>query len=179
MFRTPAVLHLPQGWRMLSIMKIVELYRTLSAPLFGERGIGNLILVSPQGNEIVHLIIDETGELISVEQDTGAATSPIVAPFLSAGNADAPPLRMLGGNMVDNETYYYTALPVSLDDEFHGVIVIGTPIRAILPFLKNTALADVVIYGSNGQVIATTLGAADQKTLEMLSISEETIFGDS
>jgi signal transduction histidine kinase len=143
------------------------------SPLFGERGIGNLILVSPQGNEIVHLIIDETGELISVEQDTGAATSPIVAPFLSAGNADAPPLRMLGGNMVDSETYYYTALPVSLDDEFHGVIVIGTPIRAILPFLKNTALADVVIYGSNGQVIATTLGAADQKTLEMLSISAE------
>lgn len=143
------------------------------SPLFGERGIGNLILVSPQGNEIVHLIIDESGELISVGQDTGAATSPIVAPFLSAGNADAPPLRMLGGNMVDNETYYYTAMPVSLDDEFHGVIVIGTPIRAILPFLKNTALADVVIYGSDGQVIATTLGAADQKTLDMLSISAE------
>ncbi len=146
---------------------------TLAEPVFAGLGIENLILVSAQGNELVHLILDEKGELQRVEQDTGAANSTIVAPFLANRNSEEPPRRALGVNLVNDGTYYYTSLPVSSDGRFSGVIVVGTSIQNILPFLKSTALADIIIYGGDGQAIGSTLGANDQNTLKLISIKKD------
>jgi signal transduction histidine kinase len=133
----------------------------LVQPVFSGLGVENLILISPQGNELVHVLVNDRGELERVFEDTGAAESPIVEPYLRNRNP-----------LVNDRTYYYTSLPVSLNGDFAGVVVIGTSIRNILPFLKSTALADVIIYGGNGQAVGTTLGAADKNTLELISISE-------
>jgi len=146
---------------------------TLSEPAFSGLGLENLILISAQGDELVHLILNENGKLQRVEQDTGVANSPTVTPFLTRKNVDEPPRRALGVNLVNDETYYYTALPVILEDNFAGVVVVGTSIRNILPFLKSTSLADVIMYGGDGQAIGTTLGVADQSTLSLLSITKE------
>lgn len=145
----------------------------LAEPIFGEKGIENLILISPQGNEVVHLVIDEVGQIQRLTQNTGASSSPLVASFFASRNPNAPPRRSLGVNFLNHETYYYTALPVSVNNEFDGVVVVGTSIRTLLPAFKNTALADIVIYGNNGRAIATTLSPANQETLDMLSISQE------
>ena len=146
----------------------------LVEPLFAGLGVENLILISPQGKEVAHLIVDETGQLERVEQGTGVANSVLVAPFLTNKSSDAPPRRALGVNYVNDEVYYYTSIPVALDSgEFAGVVVIGTSIRSILPFLKSTALADIIIYSSSGQAIGTTLSAADQNALQIVSITEE------
>lgn len=146
----------------------------LVEPLFAGLGVENLILISPQGKEVAHLIVDETGQLERVEQGTGVANSVLVAPFLTNKSSDAPPRRALGVNYVNDEVYYYTSIPVALDSgEFAGVVVIGTSIRSILPFLKSTALADIIIYSSSGQAIGTTLSAADQSALQIVSITEE------
>jgi len=146
---------------------------TLARPAFSGLGLENLILISPQGHELVHLILDEKGELQRVEQDTGAGDSSIVTPFLISKNPEEPPRRALGVNLVNNQTYYYTSLPVGLNGKFSGVIVVGTSIRNILPFLKNTALADVIFYGGDGQAIGSTLGVGDQHVLDLLSITKE------
>jgi len=146
---------------------------TLVKPLFSGLGGENLILISPQGKELVHLILNINGELERIDRETGAANSPIVTPFLKNRNVDEPPHRALGINLVNNEYYYYTSIPVSLNGDFAGVVVIGTPIRAILPYLKSTSLADIVIYGGKGQAIGSTLGAADPGSLDFFSISEE------
>jgi len=145
----------------------------LVEPVFAGLGIENLILISPQGKELVHLILNEKNNLQRVEQDTGAAASPIVSPFLTDKNPEDAPRRALGVNLVNNGTYYYTSIPVSLDGKFSGVVVVGTAIRNILPFLKSTALADVIIYGGDGQAIGTTLGVADQNTLKLISIKKD------
>ncbi len=145
----------------------------LVKPLFEGLSGGNLILISPQGREILHLVRDKEGKLIRARQDTGAAQSPIVVPFLKERDAQAAPRRALGLNLLNDETYYYTALPVSKDGEFSGVAMVGTPIRAILPELKTIALADVIFYGGNGQAIGSTLGAQNPEALKALSISEE------
>ncbi len=147
--------------------------RTLVEPIFGEGEIGNLILISPQGNEIIHLISDGEGAIQYVEQSIGAANLAIVAPFLKDRDAEAPPRRSLGGNRVNQDTYYYTALPVALDDEFYGVIIVGTSMQRLLPTLKAVALADIVIYAHEGQAIATTLGMGDPSALELLTISRQ------
>jgi len=66
----------------------------LAAPAFvGLGGAENLILISPNGTELVHMYIDLNGDLQNVEQDTGASKSPIVAPFLSHRNINEPPHR--------------------------------------------------------------------------------------
>lgn len=143
---------------------------SLVEPAFGSGVIENLIIISPQGKELLHLLKDQTGKIIVVEQDTGAANSPIVIPFLRNRNPDEPPRRALGGNLVNNEVYYYTSLPIAVDGKFNGVIILGTSIKTLMPSLKQVALADVVLYGNNGQAIATTLGSADEETLAQLSI---------
>lgn len=146
---------------------------SLVEPAFGSGVIENLIIISPQGKELLHLLKDQTGKIIVVEQDTGAANSPIVIPFLRNRNPDEPPRRALGGNLVNNEVYYYTSLPIAVDGKFNGVIILGTSIKTLLPSLKQVALADVVLYGNNGQAIATTLGSADEETLTQLNIPED------
>lgn len=131
----------------------------LAQPASGGLGIENVILITPDGRELVHLVMLD-GELQPEKRDTGAASSPIVRPFLQSRDATAPPLRAFGSNMLDGKFYYYTALPVpGEDDSFAGVIIVGTSLDTMLPLLKNTSLADVVIYGGSGQVLGTTLGA--------------------
>jgi signal transduction histidine kinase len=146
---------------------------TLVEPLFVGLGIENLILISPQGNELLHLIQDEKGKLQQVGQNTGVTNSTIVSPFLTNRNVKESPHRALGVNLVNNETYYYTSIPVSLEGTFSGVVVVGTSISNILPLLKNTALADIIIYGGDGQAIGTTLGMTDQNMLNLISIKRD------
>jgi len=146
---------------------------TLAEPVFVGLGIENLILISPQGEELVHVILDENRDLERVEQDTGAAASIIVAPFLASKNAEDPPRRALGTNLTNNEMYYYTALPAASNGKFSGVVVVGTSINTILPFLKSTSLADVIIYGGDGVALGSTLGTGDQGALSLLSITPE------
>jgi len=144
----------------------------LVEPAFGGGTIENVILVSPQGTEVLHLIRNGS-DIQRVELDTGAGQSPIVIPFLRSRNPQDPPRRALGGNLVNDELYYYTSLPISVDGEFDGVIIVGTSIRGLLPIFKQGALADIILYGSNGQALATTLGSADEETLATLNIPED------
>lgn len=146
----------------------------LAMPVFGEARIENLILISPQGHEIVHFLIDKNGDLVTVDEDTQASRSFLVAPYLQHRDPEEAPHRGLGISLVNNENYYFTSLPVSVDGEFSGVIVVGTSIRTILPAFKSVALADIALYqGSSGQPIATTLGGMDEETLNTLEISAD------
>jgi len=145
----------------------------LAEPAFSGLGFENLILVSPQGNELVHLLTDKNGNLQREERDTGVANSSIVMPFLQSKDPEAPPLRALGENGVDKKTYYYTALPVSLDGEFRGVVVIGTSTETLLQLLKATSLSDVVLYGEGGRLIGSTLRGGIEDTLDPLAMTGE------
>src|SRR4030042_3232149 len=132
--------------------------RKLVKPLAGCLDIENLILISPRGTELVHLIQDEDGDFQEVTENTGAANSPIVQPYLEHRDDEEPPRRALGVNLVNGNYYYFTAIPVPLGERFAGVVVIGTSIDNILPFLKSTALADIIIYGGGGESTGPALG---------------------
>jgi len=132
----------------------------------------NLILITPQGDEIVHMLSNDRDILERMEPGDSVENSSLVTPFLANRDPKESPRRALGVNLLNDETYYYTSIPVSLNGEFSGVIVIGTSIRKILPALKNTALADIIIYGGDGQTIGTTLGLADPNTLQSISITK-------
>ncbi|GJQ34043.1 MAG: hypothetical protein JETCAE01_00530 [Anaerolineaceae bacterium] len=145
----------------------------IADPFFGTSSVENLIIVSPQGTEILHLLKDGEGKSIRVEQDTGAGQMPFVESYLRNRNPQDPPHRTLGGNLVDEKAYYYTFMPISVDDEFDGVIILGTSINTLLPTFKQIALADIVLYGMNGDVIATTFGFAGTDNLDPLNITAD------
>jgi len=55
------------------------------------------------------------------------------------------------------------------------VVVVGTSIETIVPPLKTTSLADVILYGEDGRAIASTLAATDKKVFnQIISIEPET-----
>lgn len=145
----------------------------IAEPLFGTSTIGNLIVVSPQGVEVLHLLKDKDGNPIRVEEDTHAGQSPVVASYLSMKNPQDPPQRALGKNLVNDKDYYYTFLPIAVDGNFDGVIIVGTSIESLLPSFKQVSLADIVIYGEDGRIIATTFGSAGADTAETLAILPE------
>ncbi|WKZ37625.1 MAG: ATP-binding protein [Anaerolineales bacterium] len=150
-----------------------EAYLLAGSTLLGEGGAQNLILISPRGTEMLQIYVDENGEVKRVGQDAGSANLPIVVPLLNSRDVDEPPLRALGINLVNGETYYYTSLPLRSGDRFAGVVVVGTSMRSFQSFLKSIVLADIIIYGGNGQAIATTLGTTGSETLQAVSISED------
>lgn len=146
----------------------------LAVPAADGLGVENLVLIDPNGQEILHLLRDANGNLELVERYTGAPNSAIVQSLLSVGLAESPPRRGLGTNLADGRYYYYTALPIPLKDRFAGVVLIGTSFNTILPHLKSTSLADIIIYADGGQAVATTLRGTTLETdmLSDLSISE-------
>jgi signal transduction histidine kinase len=148
---------------------------SLAKPTASGLGIEDLILIDSNGHEILHLIRGPDGSLQEVAQATGAGNLSIVQNLLAAKNPDSLPQRGLGINPVDGRYYYFTALPVPLGTQIAGVVVIGTSLDTILPYLKSTSLADIILYGENGRAIATTLGAVatDKTSLETLSIGGE------
>ncbi len=145
---------------------------SLASPVAAGLGIDNLILIDRQGWEVAHLIRSSNGKPEKVTTATGAGNSPLVQPLLQGDDPDAPPRRALGLNPADGRYYYFTAIPVPHEDQVAGVVVIGTALDNLLPYLKSTSLADVIIYGDNGQAIATTLGAMtlDEEAVKSLSI---------
>jgi signal transduction histidine kinase len=134
--------------------------------------IENLILISRKGDEILDLIMQPDGSL-KVTQAIGAAALPMVQDLLVANNPQSLPKRGLGINPLNSHYYYYSSLPVVLDNQVVGVIMLGTSLDTILPYLKSTSLADIVFYTEQGQTIGTTLGTQNTNAqfLSTLDIS--------
>jgi signal transduction histidine kinase len=147
----------------------------LAKPIASGLGIENLILVDTGGWEMIHLIRSEDGRLEGVSGATGAGNTPLVQPLLEGGDPDALPRRALGLNPADGRYYYFTSIPIPHGEGIAGVVVVGTSLDSLLPYLKSTSLADVIVYGDDGQAIATTLGslAMDPEAVQSLSIPQE------
>ncbi len=148
---------------------------SLAVPVADGLGVENLVLIDTNGQEVLHLLRNADGNLVQVQQYTGAPESAIVQSLLSLGDAESPPRRSLGTNLVDGRYYYYTALPIPLNNRFAGVVLIGTSFDTILPKLKSTSLADITIYANEGQAIATTMRGSTEEpeALSELSVSEQ------
>jgi signal transduction histidine kinase len=129
----------------------------LVTPTASGINIKNLMIVNIEGQEMLHLHNQEDGTFMNVTKLKQKTILDIIPPLLEGRNPDALPTRTISKDPVNNRWYYFTAIPFVADDEIIGAIVIGTPIETIMPDLKETSLADVIIYGENGQAIATTL----------------------
>jgi signal transduction histidine kinase len=164
----------------------------LVTPTASGVGIKNLFIVDLQGEEMLHLLGQADGGLVDVTNPAREIALEFIQPMLESNHPDTPPTRAIRKDPENNRWYYFTAVPFVANDEMIGAIILGTPVETIMPLLKSTSLADVIIYGENGQAVASTFipqGEQEAIFLRTLSIpeatfqevaaSEELVFGES
>jgi len=64
---------------------------------------------------------------------------------------------------VNQNRYYYTALPIpsSDDRETVGVVIDGTSINTLIDYFRRTSFANIILYDLNGEAYATTFAQND------------------
>lgn len=155
----------------------VEQVLRLAGPAAGGTNVESLLIFNLQGKESFHFIKQSDSTYLDVTQLGHAATVSMVSDLLEESNPNSLPRRALALDPVDNRYYYFTGVPVVFEDRVVGAAVVGTSLEVILPYLKNTSLADVIFYDQSGQSFASTLGAweADTLTQRTISIPQELV----
>lgn len=143
----------------------------LAKPAMGGANIESLMVFNLQKGETLHLIKQFNGTIMDVSKHGSPSPLPIVEGVLAENNVDSLPKRDLAIDPADGRYYYFTAIPAVSGDQVVGVVVVGTSVNTLLPILKSTSLADVIIYKTNGQAIASTLGSQGTEALFLRTIS--------
>jgi signal transduction histidine kinase len=149
----------------------VDQITILAKPVAGGLNIESLMLFNAEGRESLHLIEQSNGTIMDVSRQGRASTLLIVERLLAENNPDSLPRRELTLDPVDGRYYYFTTVPVVLVHQVVGAVVIGTSLNTLLPYLESASLADMIIYGENGQAIVSSLGSQGMETLFLRTIS--------
>ena len=148
----------------------------LALPTTAGIGIENLFIIDTQNQEMLHLLGQADGRLSDVTKSRQADALGFIQPILTSNNLDTPPTRAIGKDPENSHWYYFTAVPFVVGNDMIGVVVIGTSVETIMPLLKSTSLADVIIYSESGQAVASTFQAQGEENaifLKTLSMSTE------
>ena len=143
----------------------------LAAPVAGGLDVESIRVFDAQGLETSHFIKQSNGATLDVSEAGEVANLPFVHDLLNANNPDGPPKRGLAKDPENGRHYYYTAIPVVYQDQVTGVVIVGTSLDTILPGLKDTSLANVILYGEDHRAIASTVGMQEEKGLFQRTIS--------
>ena len=157
----------------------VDQVARLAKPAAGGLNVESLLMFDAQGRESLHLIKQANGTIMDVTQQDRVSALPTVAGLLAANDVDSLPKREIAIDPVDGRYYYYTAVPTLFENRVAGIVVVGTSLNTLFPYLKSTSLADMIIYNNHGQAIASTLGLQGTESLFIRTISiPETLYKD-
>jgi len=134
----------------------------LAQPAAVVRGVECLVIVDVNGQDLLHMLQQDDGSLGHVEGEFDISGLWMVQRLLEADDLNELPRRGLVLHLEDQRYYYFTAIPVGLEDEVVGVVVVGTSLDTLLTYFKSTSLADVIIYLDGGRAVATTFAIAEQ-----------------
>lgn len=146
---------------------------SLASPVAAGTSAESVFVFNMQGKEVSHLIQQPNGSMQIVTQPGRDSTLPIVAELLKENNPDSPPKREIAMDPVDRRYYYFTTLPVEADGKIVGAVVVGTSLNTLMPALKNTSLADVIVYDESGHSIASTFDSQNDLYQPTISIPAE------
>lgn len=155
----------------------VDQVAILAKPAAGGLNVESLVMLDAQGRETLHLIKQADGTIMDVTQRDHLSALSTVAELLAANDINSLPKREIAIDPIDGRYYYYTAIPVMSENQMAGVVVVGTSLNTVLPLLKSTSLADLILYNNQGQAIASTLGLQGTESLFIRTISiPETLY---
>lgn len=132
----------------------------------------SVLVLDAQGREVSHFIKQPDGTPRDVSSPGQPSEFPFVAGLLSENNPDSPPKRGLVPDPQDGDRYYYyTAIPVAYDGQLAGMVAVGTSLNTLMPVLRDTSLANVILYGDDTRAIASTIVMSEQQDLFKRTIS--------
>jgi len=143
----------------------------LAKPVASGLNVESLLVFNLAGLESFHSIKQSNGTIMDVSQRGQPPTLSIVEKILAENNPDSLPQRELALDSVDGRYYYFTTVPIIAGNQVVGAVVVGTSLNTLLPYLESTSLADVIIYGTNGQAIASSLGGEGTEAVFLRTIS--------
>lgn len=144
---------------------------SLAIPAASGLNVENLMVFETRAGENLHLLKQVNGSILDVSQPGRPSTLEIVAQLVAENNPDSLPRRAIALDAVDGRYYYFTTVPVVVENQVVGAVVVGTSLNTLLVDLKSTSLADIIIYGENGQAIASSLGSQGMDALFLRTIS--------
>ncbi|MBN1487974.1 MAG: hypothetical protein JW981_10055, partial [Anaerolineae bacterium] len=149
-----------EGFRVALSEKDVELIEELVTPIISAESTEFILIVDEEGQPLLHMIRQE-GEYIEVQKPFILEYMWIIRDLLELGPANSDPKVALGLHPETNAYYYFTAIPVLVDDgeKLAGVITVGTSLDSLLALFKSNASADVTVYLEQGKAIASTFEA--------------------
>jgi signal transduction histidine kinase/HAMP domain-containing protein len=155
-----------------------ERVAALAQPTAAVRNVECLIVTNAQGRAVFHGLREEDGRFEIVKDPFDPSELWMVQALLEAGDPNGLPKRSLALYLLDDRYYYFTAIPVGLEDGSIGVVIVGTSLDTLLPHFKKTSLADVTIYHDSGRAVASTFTGVEQPSdvaalLDKLAITPE------
>ncbi len=148
---------------------------TMAYPLAVLHDLDYVVVTDGAGDAVLHTLRQDDGTPGPVEGAFDTSRMPMVRRLLDANDPDAPPRRGLIQYTLNEQYYYCTALPIGLDDQVVGVVMVGTSLDTLLARFKNTSLADVIIYLDGGRAVATTFALPEQPTAIKASLDQLSI----
>ena len=148
-----------------------EALRKLVTPLAAGLQAETIVLIGQDGGELLHLLRQPDGSFLELASPSGVAELPLVQDWLNGAAPQAPPRRGLGSSPQNGRYDYYTSLPIVSNNAIVGVVLVGTSLDTLLPYLKTIALADIIFYGNGGQAIATTLSTQGIEGEQLAALS--------
>jgi signal transduction histidine kinase len=149
----------------------------LAKPIAGGLDAENLILVNLQGQELLHLVKGRDRTFQEVVGQSGAGNWNFVQALLKNKDGQSPPQRGIMPDPADQRQYYYSAIPITINNsQVVGVVLVGTSLDTLLATLKSISLADLTFYGENGKALGTTLAGHENAPgfLDTLSVAPDT-----
>lgn len=156
-----------------------EELRRLGLPVASGLETECLVITDAEGQALLHALRLADGTVTAVEDPADLSGLWLVQTLLEGNDPDSLPSRGIGRYPVDQRYYYFSAIPVGLEGRLVGVVIVGTSLDTLLPFLKQTSLADVTIHIDDGRAIASTFALGEppdqiDALLDALSISTAT-----
>ncbi len=148
----------------------------LAKPIAGGLDAESLILVNLQGQELLDLVKGKDRTFQEVVGQNAAGNWAFVQALIKSGDVQSPPQRGIMLNPADQRQYYYSAIPMTVNNsQMVGVVVVGTSLDTLLAILKSTSLADLTFYGENGRALGTTLAGQGNSSdfLNTLSVAPD------
>jgi signal transduction histidine kinase len=147
-----------------------EQVSTLALPIASGTSAESVIVVDTQGQESSHFIRQADGTMGNFTEPGRVVALSIANDQVKENNPDSPPKRQIAIDPVDGRYYYFTSLPMVSGGQVVGAVVVGTSLNTLMPTLKSTALADVILYEESGRSIASTFASQDDLYQPTISI---------
>ncbi len=151
----------------------LEQVSDLAKPAAGGLNVESLMIFDMQGRESLHLLKQPDGTVVDVSMRGRASSFAVVKRLLEENDINSLPGREFEIDPVDGRHYYFTAIPIQLEDRVVGAAAVGTSLNTLLPTLKSSSASDIIIYDESGQAIASTLGSQGMDSLFLQTISIE------